>query len=238
MIQYYSIRLLEKQTNTTLLYIRGSKILLFLNKNFVSICSPNNYTHNNLSLYTKKMMIIWITWTLGSGKGTVVDYLVNHYGFQHFSATAFITEEIIRRNMPVNRDNMRIVADSLRETYGPDYIIKKLYEQAKAGEKNTIIESIRATGEAQMLKKNHAYLLAVLADPEVRYARIKERWSEKDNVSFEYFMQQEQNEMNNTDPSQMNLKNCIVMADYKIYNNGTLEELQQEIETVIQKYTI
>jgi dephospho-CoA kinase len=101
--------------------------------------------------------------------------LVNHYGFQHLSATAFITEEIIRRKLPINRDNMRIIADSLREMYSPDYIIKQLYQKAKAGGKNTIIESIRAIGEAQMLKENHAYLLAVLADSEVRYTRIKKR---------------------------------------------------------------
>jgi dephospho-CoA kinase len=89
-----------------------------------------------------------------------------------------------------------------------------------------------------MLKENHAYLLAVLADSEVRYTRIKKRGWKKDNVTFERFMQQEQNEMNNTNPSQMNLKNCIAMADYKIYNNWTLEELQQEIENFIKSFIL
>ncbi|HEX3095769.1 MAG TPA: AAA family ATPase, partial [Patescibacteria group bacterium] len=46
------------------------------------------------------MIIIGITGTAGSGKGTVVEYLVSKYGFKHYSARGFITEELVRRNLP------------------------------------------------------------------------------------------------------------------------------------------
>ncbi|MEI7562921.1 MAG: AAA family ATPase [bacterium] len=75
--------------------------------------------HHFISLSFLLMFIIGLTGTLGSGKGTVVDYLTQKYHFEHLSATVFITEEIIRRNLPVDRDNMRIVADDLRRIYGP-----------------------------------------------------------------------------------------------------------------------
>ena len=42
-------------------------------------------------------MIIGITGTDGSGKGTVVDYLVEQKGFKHYSARAIFEEEIARQ---------------------------------------------------------------------------------------------------------------------------------------------
>ena len=49
------------------------------------------------------MITIGITGTLGAGKGTIVDYLVKNRGFVHYSVRAFITEEIKKRGMEVNR---------------------------------------------------------------------------------------------------------------------------------------
>ncbi|MCX6713904.1 MAG: dephospho-CoA kinase, partial [Candidatus Vogelbacteria bacterium] len=62
-------------------------------------------------------MIIGITGTLGAGKGAVVDCL-KIKGFKHYSVTAFITDEIIKRGLPVNRDKMVLVANDLRAQYG------------------------------------------------------------------------------------------------------------------------
>jgi hypothetical protein len=33
--------------------------------------------------------------------------------------------------MEINRDMMKVMADSLREKYGPGYILEELYRQAK-----------------------------------------------------------------------------------------------------------
>ena len=57
------------------------------------------------------MKVIGITGTLGAGKGTIVDYLVQHKDFQHLSVRAFLIQEIQKRGMPVNRDSMVIVAN-------------------------------------------------------------------------------------------------------------------------------
>ena len=54
------------------------------------------------------MIIIGITGTLGAGKGTIVDYLIKTKGFTHYSVRAFITKEIEKRKLPVNRDSMVI----------------------------------------------------------------------------------------------------------------------------------
>ena len=73
------------------------------------------------------MITIGITGTLGAGKGTIVDYLVKSRGFEHYSVRAFITEEIKRRGLPVNRDSMTQVGNDLR-AYRPEKRTVRLWK--------------------------------------------------------------------------------------------------------------
>ena len=172
------------------------------------------------------MIIIGITGTIGAGKGTLVEYLVREKNFVHYSVRSFLIEEISKRNLPVNRDSMVSAANELRKTHTPSYIIDCLYEQAQKSGKNAVIESIRSVGEVESLrKKDNFYLLAIDADPKIRYERIVKRNSETDRISFEEFLQNEQREMTSSDPNKQNLSQCIALADKQLCNNGTVEEL-------------
>ena len=134
---------------------------------------------------------------------------------------------------------MVIVANDLRATRGPSYIIEQLYEQAKMSGRDTIIESIRAIGEVQALKsKGRCYLFAIDADPQTRYERAVLRGSETDKISYEDFIMNEQREMENEDPSKQNVAKCIQLADFVFTNNGTIEDLHKQIEDVLTKITI
>lgn len=148
-------------------------------------------------------------------------------------------KEIEKRGMPVNRDSMVIVANDLRATYGPAYIIQQLYEEAVISTKNSIIESLRAVGEVEILKTKKDFLFfAIDADPQIRYERVVVRGSETDKISYEEFVANEQREMNNTDPTKQNIAKCMEMADHVFTNNGTLEELHQQIEQAVKTYNI
>ena len=182
------------------------------------------------------MIIIGITGTLGAGKGTIAEYLIERKGFVHYSVRGFITEEINRRALPVNRDSMVLIGNELREKNSPSYIVDCLFERAKEVGQNAIIESIRTPGEAESLRKKEGArfcLLAVDADPKIRYERVYKRGSATDGISYEKFIAQEQLEMTTTDPNKQNLSRCIEMADYLLDNSSTVDELYSKLEEVL-----
>lgn len=130
---------------------------------------------------------------------------------------------------------MVLVANELRAQHGASYIAEQLYQQALISWKDTIIESIRAVGEAEALKwKWNFYLFAVDADPKIRYERIVLRGSETDMVSYDVFLSNEQREMTNTDPTKQNIEKCMQLADYHFNNDGTFDDLYKQIEKIIQ----
>jgi dephospho-CoA kinase len=192
------------------------------------------------------MTIIGIAGTIGAGKGTVVDYLKTK-NFTHYSARDFIVREIERRGLPVSRDTMAEVANDLRVKHSPSYIIDSLLADAKrAGQgvasreasqerSGAVIESIRTEGEIQSLRREPQFiLLAVDADPKLRYERVVARGGATDRISFEKFRADEAREFSSSDPHKQNLSRCIVLADYKLTNNGSFDELHAHVDDILK----
>jgi dephospho-CoA kinase len=178
-----------------------------------------------------KPLLIGITGTDGAGKGTVVDYLVTHKGFVHYSARALLIEHLQARGEELSRTNMRLIANELRAMHGNDFLVTYYLERmAREKPERAIIESIRAVAEAETLKVHGGLLLAVDADQEIRYARVQARRSETDRVSFAQFVAHEALEANDPDPHGMQKPRVMAMADSTLMNDGTIAVLQERIE--------
>ena len=180
-------------------------------------------------------MIVGVTGTLGAGKGTVVEFL-KEKGFRHYSVRDFLVREIEKRGLPANIDSMMQVANDLRAKNSPSFIVEELYREAKEEGCDVIIESLRAPGEVDALKeKGDFFLIAVDAPIEERYKRIYERKSETDSLSFEEFKAKEDRQMISEDPNEQNLSKVISMADFKLDNSGTIQELNEQVSDVVWK---
>jgi len=184
-------------------------------------------------------MIVGITGTDGAGKGLVVEYLVSQHGFTHYSARDFITTEIERLGLPVDRNQLRLTANALRAEFGNEVVVRKAYERAAAEGKNrVVIESIRAMAEADYLKLREGVLLAIDADPQIRYARIQGRKSATDQVTYEEFLAHENLENNDPDPHGMQKSKVMAAADFTIMNNGSHAELYIQVEAFMNKFSV
>lgn len=181
------------------------------------------------------MIVIGITGTLGAGKGTVTEYLIGK-GFAHYSSREFIINEVIKEGLEVNRDTVTRIGNSIRERFGPGFIVEAQYHKALLNQQDKIIiESIRTRGEVGTLRNiPNSFLIAVDAYPEVRYTRIKERNSALDNISFEKFVEDEKREWQSDDPGKQSLGDVIPEADYVITNNEGIEELNKQTEKILK----
>lgn len=182
------------------------------------------------------MITIGITGTIGAGKGTVVDYLKTK-GFTHYSVRDVLLVEIKRRGIEPTRDSMKLVADDFRKK-SPGYIMEQLLIARKNNPGDAVIESIRALGEIDVLRKNASdfHLLAVNADEKLRYDRVRARNSTTDHITFEEFVKYEKTESTNTEPWQMNLLACIKAADSIIENNGSLDGLHIKTDEFLARF--
>ncbi len=73
------------------------------------------------------MLVIGVTGTLGAGKGTIVDHLLNTHGFNHYSVRQYLLNKIEKQGLPPNRDSMVQVANALRKQHTTYYIISELF---------------------------------------------------------------------------------------------------------------
>jgi len=162
---------------------------------------------------------------------------VTEKSFHHFSASGFITEEIVRRNLEVNRDSMAVVANDLRAHFGPSYIIDSLYARANEHPGDVIIESLRAVAEVKRIKELGGYVIGIDALPATRYERILQRNSNKDHVSYEKWLEQEQTESNQEDEHKQNIFGALALSDIVIKNDGTIAELDTAVDVWLASLT-
>ena len=183
-------------------------------------------------------MIIGVTGTLGSGKGTVSEYLVKEKGFVQFAVSdTFLAGEAIRRGLQPNRQARHDIANEYR-AQGPMKLMEACYEfasRAIAEGKDVIIDPQHTPDEVRFIQEKGGFVIAVNADIAIRYERIKKRGGAKDNVSFEEFKRMDDLEASPTATSNNNLLGALEAADVLLTNDGSLEDFHTQIDAALAK---
>lgn len=182
-------------------------------------------------------MIIGLTGTNGSGKGTVAKFL-KEKGFRYYSLSDELRRLMKEDSIEITLPNLIAWGNKIRETYGPNYlakrVVKKIKKEQEKGTTNFIVDSIRNPHELEEVKKLDGFkMLAVDADLKIRYDRVQARAREDDKQTFEEFKHNEEVQMQTKDETKQQLKVVMDNADVKLMNNGTIEELKAELEKAL-----
>ena len=172
------------------------------------------------------MKTIGLTGTNGSGKGAAAEYFIGK-GYAFYSLSDVIREELKKDGLEPTRDNLIRKGNELRSIKGADFLAKQVMDKV---ESKSVIDSIRNPEEIRFLKSNKNFiLLAIDANVELRYERVKKRGRNESAATLQEFIEKEDEEKT-SNPTQQQLHTCFEMADFIVLNEGSLEDLNNKLE--------
>jgi len=184
----------------------------------------------------KKIFYIGVVGTNGAGKTTICHYLEKQYGFAAFSLSDIVREEAKRLHLPLDRDHLVEVGTKLKEEFGETVLAQKVISKAKEQHLHKVVfDSIRHIKEVRYLKEHGAEIFAVDASVETRYARIKKRGKQTDNVDFATFCKHDIREREGHRSGQ-HINEALKEADFLFDNEGRLEDLYAQIEAGLKQF--
>lgn len=178
-------------------------------------------------------MIIGLTGKNAAGKGEVAQVL-REGGFNYLSLSDLLRDELKQRDLEVSRENLIRVGTELRQHYGGGVLADRALQKIEV-DKNYVIDSIRNPREVEVLKRLKNFrLVHVTSLPDKRFERIKSRSREGDPQTMKEFNNLEKREAVSADPNAQQLDSTAGMADVEMENNGTLDELRQQVKELIR----
>ncbi len=177
-------------------------------------------------------MVIGILGEKLAGKDTVAEYLVSRYGAEHIRASKILDELLGVLRLPVTRRDEIDAGRGMEMVFGQHIIGEAVKKRAlESGAPMVVINGLRRPDQFADAKSLGGKIIYITAPPELRYQRFLRRKEKKEDgtESLEQFLLQEQEWIEKEIPGQG------ALADFRIDNSGSLEELYQKAEEIIKK---
>jgi len=168
---------------------------------------------------------------LASGKDVTKKYLEDHYGASCHRFSTILRDVLRRLYLPIVRENLQDLSTVLRQRFGEDLLAKIIAEDVKNDPHEIIVvDGIRRDADIAYLKTLPGFILLSLeVEAKTRYERLIKRQENADDASKTY----EQFIADGKKEAELEIPNVMAKANYKLNNNGTLENLYQQIEEII-----
>jgi dCMP deaminase len=162
----------------------------------------------------------------------VSDYLRSR-GFEFYSLSDAIRDELRARGEEITRSRLIEVGNELREKHGAGVLAERILAVVES-DHNYVIDSIRSPREVEVLRGRPDFrLLALEADAPLRFERSRLRGRENAPETLERFLAEEARELGSGNPAGQQLVATRKLADLVVTNNGTLEQLHRHLDEVI-----
>lgn len=170
---------------------------------------------------------------MASGKGTLTKYLSKKYNASTHRFSTMLRDVLSRIYLDHSRENMQKISTALRRNYGEDTLARVMAEDVrKDNAEMIVIDGVRRLDDIKYLKKITGFKLVYIeVNKEERYNRIIQRSENPDdkNKTFKKFLTESQNE------TELQIKGLKKYADVIIDNNGRIENLYKQADSVLKK---
>jgi dephospho-CoA kinase len=179
----------------------------------------------------------------GSGKSAVSEYLKLKRKFGYVRFGQIVLDKVKKLGKKPSESLERKIREELRAEHGMaamaklnapkiDLLIKK---------SDVIADSIYSWEEYLFLKEkftDNLIIIAVYSPPKLRYSRLENRAQNHGldpDLRFRSFSQAESKARDYAEIENLQKAGPIVMADYTLINNGTIDNLYSQLDNVIKK---
>lgn len=176
------------------------------------------------------MIVLALVGMAGAGKSEAARFFTEK-GFAKIRFGDITDEEIKNRGLALNEENERNVREGFRKEHGmAAYAILNLPRIEEARKSSpVIIDGLYSWEEYQVLKKHFGddfFVVAVYSSPQTRYRRLEHRQIRP--LTFTEAAGRDEAEI-----VKINKGGPIAMADFTIINEGSLDDLQKEVEKAL-----
>ena len=179
-------------------------------------------------------LILGFVGEMASGKGTVVSYIKEKYGGASYGFSTMLRDMLLRLYLPQTRDNMIDLSVWIRGHFGEDVMARTMANDIEKDPHDIVaVEGIRRPADIEYLKKLPGFhIIEIVTDERTRYDRLVKRAQNPGDAAktLEEFQADSQK------PTEVSIREVAKDATERVDNNGTVEELQQQLDALIKKY--
>jgi predicted RNA binding protein with dsRBD fold (UPF0201 family)/dephospho-CoA kinase len=178
------------------------------------------------------LLVIGFVGFPGSGKSEAT-VIAQTEGFFPVAMGDAVRSHMHELGIELSEKNVGTIANKLRAEHGMDVIAKMCIPVVHAlTSEKVVIDGIRGIAEVNAFKrefKGDFKLIAIAAGPEVRFKRVKDRSRPDDPNDFQRFEEKDKREL------AWGLEEALGAAEYSIQNEGTLEELNANVSSLLER---
>jgi dephospho-CoA kinase len=174
-------------------------------------------------------IVLGISGTFASGKGTLAAYLAKHYNLLNVSTSDMLAAEAMREFGNTDRPSKHAAGERLRRAQGGGVLAQIALDKLVSDKTHDgiVVSDLRSLGEANVVKNAGGIIIFVDAPIELRYQRMTSRARDAEtNITLADFKEREAREWcSGTTDADFNLGGIKTLADIQLTNDNTLDGL-------------
>jgi dephospho-CoA kinase len=176
-------------------------------------------------------LVLGVAGMPGSGKSLVIK-VAKENDYDVVVMGDVVRKEAEKNNLEPNPENIGKIMLELREKEGKGVIAKRCIPTIEGAKRQkVVVDGIRSLEEVEEFKKRFPKfsLIAICSSPETRFQRLYRRRRSDDAGGWDVFHERDMRELS------VGLGNAIVMAEYTVVNEETVDVVKNRVKYVLRK---